>query len=246
MVCKKLQRIITPILTGCLFFSLCIQTAYAKKVVYSPHVEQGEKEVEYYIDWREDATGKDSVTHEAAFEYGFTDVDRVALYLIQKNQPAEDVTTSYKVEWVHQLVKQEDYDYSAGLYLEYFARTDSPDTIEFKPLIEKSWAEKKLTFIFNGVFEREVGTGSNSGVDLGYAARAVWNPKGTIRPAIEIFGSFGAIGDFKNTDKQSHLIGPVIDFKLGHALKLQLGSLIGLTDGSEDVRLKSNLSFEWD
>lgn len=221
--------------------------AQAKKVVYSPIVEETEKEFEYYVDWREKPDGTTVVGHEFEFEYGFAEKDMIAFYVVYEEQSGADLEfAKYKVEWIHQMFEQGERNWDFGTYLEYQAKDTAAgkaDKIEFKPLFEKSLPGSTLTL--NGVFEKEIGVNAGGGTEMGYAVRYAWKLHPGFTPAIEAFGGFGDITDIKDTDAQSHIIGPVVDVQLSKHIGWQVGALFGLTDGSEDVRIKSNLAYEW-
>jgi len=220
--------------------------AHAKKMVYSPVVHEGEKEFEYYLDWRENGAGSDVVGHEIAFEYGYAPKDMMALYLVYEDVSGSAVEfVKYKVEWVHQLFEQGERAWDVGTYLEYQVRDDpaKADKIEFKPLFEKDLSPFVVTI--NGVFEKEIGENATGGTELGYAARVAWRKHRRLVPALEAFGSLGEISDFTPADMQSHIVGPVVDVEISRFVRWQAGALFGVTDGSEDVRVKSNLAWEW-
>lgn len=222
--------------------------AYAKKTVYSPKVEEGELEFEYYIDWKESPDGQDLVTHEFELEYGFTTRDLFAFYLVYLDPSDKGLDfDKYKIEWIHKLDLANSRSFDAALYLEYQIKDNKneADVIEFKPLLERRLQSRPVVLSFNGILEKEIGGNAKTGLELGYAARIDWQVSSVFLAGIEAFGAFGEAVDIKPMEQQSHIVGPVLDFEPGHEIEWQIGVLFGLTDGSEDVRLKSNLSIEW-
>jgi hypothetical protein len=219
--------------------------AQAKKYVYSPIVEETEKELEYYVDWREAPDGTDIVGHELEFEYGFAPRDMIAFYGVWEAVSGDDPSfQKYKVEWIHQVFEQGERGWDFGTYLEYaIADKGGADKVEFKPLFERGLGPGIVTL--NGVFEKEIGENAAEGTEFGYAARYAWRLRPDLVPAVEAYGGFGEMQDVKKWDDQSHVVGPVVDLRLGGLVCWQVGALFGLTDGSEDVRLKSNLALEW-
>lgn len=219
--------------------------AQAKKYVYSPIVEETEKEVEYYVDWREKPDGTTVVGHELEFEYGFAPKDAISFYGVWEQASGEDVQfLKYKVEWIHQVFEQGERAWDFATYFEYqIADKGGADKVEFKTLFERALGGNLLTL--NGIFEKQIGENAADGTEFGYAARYAWRLRPNVVPAVEAFGDFGQMQDVNKWDDQSHIVGPVVDLRLGRAVSWQVGALFGLTDGSEDVRLKSNLALEW-
>lgn len=219
--------------------------AQAKKYVYSPTVHEGEKEVAYYLDWHEGSDGRDAVGHELEFEYGFAPRDQVSVYGVWEQRSGDDPEfVKYKLEWVHQLFEQGERSWDFGTYLEYqVADKGGADKVEFKPLFEKTLPRSTLTL--NGIFEKQIGEGAEEGTEFGYAARYAWRLRPGMVPALEAFGDLGEMQDVKQWDAQSHIIGPVVDLHFGPFLVWQVGALFGLTEASEDVRLKTDIAFEW-
>ena len=220
--------------------------AHAKKYVYSPIVHEGEREFALYTDWRETPSGSDVVGHELEFEWGAGERDLIAVYGVYEDRSSQNARfDKFKAEWIHQFWEQGERPVDTGVYLEYQIRDGATraDKVEVKPLLQKDLG--RLTLTGNGVFEKEIGEFASGGTELGYAVKAAWriNPKMT--PSIEAFGGFGEIKNITPADQQSHIIGPVLDLRFGPAISWQVGALFGLTDGSEEVRLKNQISYEW-
>jgi len=219
--------------------------AEAKKMVYSPVVHEDEKEVEYYVDWHEDGAGDDVVGHELSFEYGFAPKDMVALYGVWEGVSGEDPTfTNYQVEWIHQVFEQGERAWDFGTYMEYqVADKGGADSVEFKALFEKTLSASTVTI--NGIFEKQIGENAQEGTEAGYAARWALRRWPAVTPAVEAYGDVGEIQDMANGGDQPHILGPVVDLKLPGGLSWEVGALFGLTHGSEDVRVKTQLAVEW-
>ncbi|MFQ5509103.1 MAG: hypothetical protein ACE5FN_07180 [Leptospirillia bacterium] len=217
--------------------------AQAKKFVYSPIVAEGEKELEYYTDWRETPAGVTVVSHELEFVYAYAARDQIAFYGVWEDQSGADVHFSkYKVEWIHQMFEQGERDWDVGFYLEYQMNENPPDKIEFKPLFAKDFGKTTLTL--NGIFERTLGATATGGTEVGYAVEWKWRMSSRVQPAIQAHGGFGEARDFAYA-ANSQVIGPVVKMKLSPKVGWRVGALFGTTDGSEDVRVTSNLAYEW-
>jgi len=141
--------------------------AQAKKYVYSPIVEETEKEVEYYVDWREKPDGTTVVGHELEFEYGFAPKDAISFYGVWEQASGEDVQfLKYKVEWIHQVFEQGERAWDFATYFEYqIADKGGADKVEFKTLFERALGGNLLTL--NGIFEKQIGENAADGTEFG-------------------------------------------------------------------------------
>lgn len=243
---NNVRSIISAVAGVTLAMGLFAVPAEAKKYVYSPIVHEGEREVAYYLDWQETASGDEVVGHEVEFEFGIGPRDMLAFYVVYGNGAGEGTELlRYKAEWIRQLWEQGERAVDGGIYLEYQINDDptKADKVEFKPLLQKDIG--RITLTGNGIFEKQIGENAKGGTELGYAAKIAYRKYRWGTPSIEAFGGLGEIKNFKRPQDQGHILGPVIDFRVSRAVSLQLGALFGLTNGSEDVRLKSQIAFEW-
>jgi hypothetical protein len=229
----------------------CASLSYpvcAKKMVYSPQVEKGEAEFEYYADWREAPGGRNLITHELEVEYGVTSTDLVALSLVYIDPPANGFAfDQYKLEWIHELEFSNTDRLAAAIYIEYQVKNkkSEADEFEFKPLLAWRLPGRPVTLALNGILEKEIGPDAGAGFELGYAASVKRRTSKMLAVAVEAFGEFGEAANIKPAEEQSHLAGPVLELELGHEIEWQIGALLGLTHASEDLLLKSNLAIEW-
>lgn len=223
--------------------TLAAGPAQAKKIVYSPLVVEGEKEVEYYVDWRERADGTDVVGHELSLEYAFGPRDRLALYGVWSESGGRLTYDQANLEWIHQFFEQGAHAWDFGTYLEYqVAETGSPQTIEFKALLEHTFP--RLTLTLNPVLEQDIGPDAPS-TEVGCAARLGLRRWSAVEPALEWYGELGEYDDLADWPDSSQLLGPATDLRLGRHLRWHTGVLWGLTSASDDVRVKTQLAWEW-
>jgi len=235
-----------PHFLGAALAVLCLATpAQAKKIVYSPIVHEGEKEVAYYVDWREDAASTDVVGHELEVEWGVTARNYVALYGVWQDTFGGDAElTGYKLEWVHQFFEQGEHAWDVGSYVEY-ATTDTgdADSVEVKALLEKTFPRTTLTL--NPILEKAVGKEAEKSVEVAYAARWALRLGPRVTPAVELYGELGEYDDINDWPDTSQLLGPVVDVRITPFVAWQVGTLFGLTKDSENVRVKTQIAFEW-
>jgi hypothetical protein len=217
--------------------------AQAKKMVYSPVVVEGEKEVEYYVDWREPADGVDVVGHELSVEYAVGARDKLSLYGVFSERAGRTTYDQANLEWIHQVFEQGAHAWDFGTYLEFqVAETGSPQTIEFKALLEHTFPRTTLTL--NPVLEQDIGPGAPS-TEVGYDARLALRRWRAVEPAVELFGELGEYDDLADWPDSIQLLGPAVDLRLGRHLRWHTGVLWGLTNASEDVRVKTQVAWEW-
>lgn len=233
-------------IAGAALAVLCLAApAQAKKIVYSPLVHEGEKEIEYYVDWHEDTSATDVVGHELAFEWGATARDQLALYAVWEDLSGRDLElTEYQLEWIHQFFEQGEHAWDVGTYLEY-AMTDTGDaaSVEGKILLEKTFPRTTVTL--NGIVEKKAVSWREASPEVGYAARWALRLGERVTPALELFGDLGEIEDLKDGPETTQLLGPAVDLRLARAIKWHVGTLFGLTRDSENVRVKTQVAWEW-
>lgn len=152
-------------------------------------------------------------------------------------------------ENIFQLTPQGKYWADLGFYAEYEwgQKGGAADKVEWKILAQKNIG--RMSFIFNPIFETQVGGNRSGGVEFRYAAQAKWRYMPQFEPAIEMYGTLGDIGRFGPWRDQSHQIGPVILGKFNMAdigaLKYELGYLFGVTGpGSPSGAFKFSLEWE--
>lgn len=220
--------------------------AVASHKVYSPVVVQGELELETRghtdIDGNAAKDGGQKQVYEVG--YGFTDRWLSSLFVETEKQPGGALRDS-AVAWenIIQLFEQGEKPIDAGLYFEYEAATrkGSADKLEWKILLEKSVGHFIHTANIN--FEKEIGANSEEGVELEYAWRSKYRFRPELEFAVEAFGKFGEIRDFKRGSQQEHSLGPVLTggVRVGRGMKLiyEAGYLFGLT------RATPNGTFKW-
>jgi len=222
--------------------------AEAKKV-YSPIVEEGEVEVEYYLDYAidNDPTKNTNARHQFELEWGVTDRWKTAIYGDFRKRPKQGFAyQGLKWENIYQLFEQGEYWLDAAAYIEYIIPKNSlnkPDAVEFKLLLEKEVGRSVHTS--NLIFKQEIGSNANNNTSVAYSWRSKWRRARSWEPAIEIYGSLGELSNTKPLAKQSHQIGPVFMGKLRNGFNYEVGYLFGLTSASDLGAIKLVLGYEF-
>ncbi len=222
--------------------------AEAKKV-YSPIVEEGEVEFEYYLDYDidSDPTKNTNARHQFELEYGVTDRWLTAIYGDFRKRPGKAFAyQGLKWENIYQLFEQGERFLDAALYFEYIVPQSSlnkPDAFEFKLLLEKETG--RLINTLNLISKKELGANAKKNSSAEYSWKSHWRWKRYLEPGFEIYGSLGEIGNTKPLAQQSHQIGPVLMGKFHNGLGYELGYLFGLTTASPQGAVKFVMSYEF-
>jgi FTR1 family protein len=233
-------------------FLLHSHNAHATHKIYSPHVEEGEAEIELRGHTTFDSDDAKDGQEKYKFEvgYGFTEYWFSAI----GGEIEKDANGDYEYEatlWenIFQLTEQGEYWVDVGLYLEYEVASEDTgtDKVEGKLLLEKNVG--KYVNTANLILVREVGSGSSTVTEFEYAWRTKYLYSERLEPAIEIYGSMGELGSVLPSDQQDHRAGPVIMGLLaetsGGKWVYELGYLFGLSDAAPDGTLKFVVEYEF-
>ena len=228
--------------------SMLPSDAEARKV-NTAIVEEGEVEFEYLLDYAIDAdpAQNSSARHQFELEYAVTDRWMTAVVGDFRKRPNQ--TFSYqgiKFESVYQLFEQGERFLDAGLYVEYIVPATSlnkPDVFEFKLLLEKETGRVSNTA--NLIFKKELGANAVNNTMAGYAWQSKWRWKRYLEPAIELYGSLGALNNTSSLSMQTHQAGPVIMGKFNNGMSYEAGYLFGLTSASAQGTMKLVLGYEF-
>jgi len=222
--------------------------AQAKKV-YSPIVEQGEIELEYFLDYTIDAdpAKNTSARHQIELEFGVTDRWMTAIYGDFRKNPGKSFAyQGLKWENIYQLFEQGERLFDAALYFEYIlpqASLNKPDVFEFKLLLEKE--DGRLINTANIILKKELGKLATKNTLLNYAWRTKWRWKRHLEPGFEMYGSFGELGNTSALSQQSHQAGPIIMGTFRNGMGYELGYLFGLTTATAQGTVKLIVGYEF-
>lgn len=219
--------------------------------VYTPTVEQGEREIDfkYGIAKQKDGTQQQAVSLGLGYganEYWFTEV-----YL--KQQAYGDQTTTI-AEWENkfQLTETGKYFVDVGFITELevpINSNDSPKEIKVGPLFQKEIG--KLQLNANFLFERAFGTADESGysTEFGYQWQAKYRLQPTLELGLQGMGEMGKWDQWDSASKQNHRIGPAAfgKFSLGNkqAIKYNTAWLFGASDAAPNDTFRIQLEYEF-
>jgi hypothetical protein len=227
-------------------------TSHATHKVYSPHVEEGELELEVrgHVDFDDDDDLDDAHAEKYEIGYAFTDWWLTSVFLEYEKEPRGHYGhASTAWENIFQLTEEGRYWLDFGLYVEYKDPAGSgPQQLELKGLFEKQ--TNRFVNSANLIFEREIGNNASSDIEVEYAWRTRYELRQEFRPALELYGELGELDGLEINGDQQHQAGPVASgkFSLGKesSVSYEFGYLFGLTDDSPDGTLKWLLEFEYE
>ena len=133
-----------------------------------------------------------------------------------------------------------------GLYAELEMPKHDEDTqeLDLKAIIEKDFG--RWTIDLNPALEKVLkGENSSQNWVFHYAAAAIYRLNERWQPRLEFFGETGPIDNPDPADEQVHMISPAVDFRVTPFFKVRAGVAFGLTDGSEQRLVRTNLEYEW-
>jgi hypothetical protein len=199
---------------------------------------------------------KGLLAHSLELEYGLSNKFGIAAYLDfedPKGGSLKQVRT--KAIMAHYaFFEKGSRPLDIAIYLEYIINNKAYkdyEELEIRLILEKDIGNFRIDF--NPIFEKKTsGSKAGEGLEFNYALGIYYSPNEEgilssknliIQPGIEFYGKMGEISDFKPLKGQRHYIFPTLDFYIGKRLHWQTGVGFGLTEASDDITIKSILSF---
>jgi len=241
----------------CVCIVLTALPAYAIDKIYTPYVDAGEWELEYFGQRSmDDNRAKDNAqTHELSVGYGANDWWKTEFYGIWQKDVGDHVSFD-AVEWENtfQFTKPGAYwaDTGATLAYEWTLDGNQADAVEARLLFAKNIGP--TTNVLNLALEKEVSGGTHDGLEASILWSSRYNYSPYLQPGFEIQSALGEVNDAESADDQEHYIGPVaygtLPFEVegDHIEGLQycLGYLFGVSDAASDGQVVMQLEYEID
>lgn len=213
-------------------------SSQAYHLVYSPYVEYGESELEFYTEQIQDDNAAIDGSAEYVLEYAKGVSPKLFLEgkVIATKTPGSDLSVSeYAIEAIYQLTEQGEYSWDYSLFgeLVYSDETSEFSELEIALLLAKELT-KTLSFTANIIAEYENET---SELESGLSAQFKWRLKPEFEPAIEIYSA-----------EHNNVIGPVVTgtLKTGkNKFGYEAGVLFATDDESPDTTIKLLLEYEF-
>ena len=173
-------------------------------IVYSPHVNQGQSEIEmrgfYMRDGRFDFDGQ--AASELSLSHAFTGWWKPEVYFVKfENNPGEDKgLVGYEFENTFQFTEPGRYWIDAGFLasLEVPKIEGEKNTLEFGPLFEKTIG--RFDHRVNLIWEKEIGAGAAAHYGFRYSYSGTYSLSSLFKPGIEFYG---------RPDDHAYQIGPI-------------------------------------
>jgi hypothetical protein len=130
--------------------------------------------------------------------------------------------------------------FGGNIELDYMRRQaeDNPLTLEFRPIISKSFG--KLSLVADFAFEKPFrGPGTHDGVTFSPSGWISYEVLPWLTPSIEYYGDMGPVMHLPSTARQQHFVVPTINLDLLPQLELNFGVGIGTTKASRATFIKS-------
>ncbi len=232
------------------FFAATMASDAAPSKVYSPHVEQGELEIEQrgIVNDDGDAAKDGGLKLKTGVGYGITDWWFAEAYVKHEREPGGSLKfTAVELESIFQLTQPGAYFVDLGFIVEYATSVrGGRDEVEFGPLIEKQIGPVVNTA--NLIISKETGHDAAS-YKFEYALASRWRLKPYFLPGIEAFGEAGEIRDFGAQRDEEHKIGPAvtgaIPLHMGPGkLRYEAAYLFGVTQATPDRAVRWLLEYE--
>jgi high-affinity iron transporter len=163
-------------------------------IVYPPYLIESQNEIELrgysYADARTDLKGSAA---ELSIAHGVNSWWKPELYLVEYQQTpaAGGSLQGYEFENTFQLTAQGQYWADIGFLASYERNTaaNTPDAIEFGPLVEKTAG--RFAHIVNLIWEKQVGAGAGGNYEFRYSYSGTYSVSPAFRPGLEAYGRRG-------------------------------------------------------
>ncbi len=220
--------------------------------VYTPMVEQGEKEIDFKSGTAKQLDGTRSTVNSMGFGYGASEYWFTEVYLKREKSGSDGLSI---VEWENkfQLTETGKYPVDIGLITEIevpMNNNKAPYEFKFGPLFQTEFGHVQLNG--NLLFERKFGrneTNEPQNTEFGYQ----WQAKYRFKPEFELgmqgMGETGAWNDWSSTSNQNHRFGPAVFGKVKlapkQAVKYNAALLFGSSQAAPNHTLRLQVEYEF-
>lgn len=231
--------------------ALSIATAHAGPAdyVYTPNVEQGEREIDFKFGTAKEKNEKAASAASLGFGYGVNSWWFTEIYSKWKHE--QNNTFHDALEWENrfQLTETGKYPVDLGFVLEIERPQNRSEGYEVKygPLLQSEWG--KLQFNANLLFERSYRADAGGQLNFSYQLQAKYRWRPEFEFGLQAFGATGKWNRWENAGAQEQSIGPALfgKIKLGgrQAIKYNAALLIGTTSHSSERTLRTQVEYEF-
>jgi len=220
--------------------------------VYTPMVEQGEKEIDFKSGTAKQLDGTRSTVNSMGFGYGASEYWFTEVYLKREKSGSDGLSI---VEWENkfQLTETGKYPVDIGLITEIevpINNNKAPYEFKFGPLFQTEFGHVQLNG--NLLFERKFGrneTNEPQNTEFGYQ----WQAKYRFKPEFELgmqgMGETGVWNDWSSASNQNHRFGPAVFGKVKlapkQAIKYNAALLFGSSQVAPNHTLRLQVEYEF-
>lgn len=224
-------------LAGCAFAAQADPAEY----IFSPEVEQGEREIDSKAGIARDRDGRSSWGGKFGVEYGFTSW-WAAEATVNFGREAGGSTRVLPLEWENrfQLTEAGKRPWEIGFLFELEREQERSEGYEtrYGPMFQlRSGA---LQSNLNLLFERQLGAdGPQTPTEFGYQWQLRWHGGGVLDWGAQGFGGLGRWDDWAPRREQSHILGPAVFFEFGDDDgEAEAGLLFGTGGAAPELTLR--------
>lgn len=221
--------------------------------------EAGEKEFSYWLSYipssdhtheffGEEVEWEGLYAHSLEIEYGLSNRFAVALYLDFEHPRYSGIkwVNTKAVMARYRFYEKKSKPVDIAIYTEY--KLPKKQYIDYEELELKLILEKDLgfhTIVTNPTFEKKMsGRDIDKGVEFSFSGGYYYKRSPVVQPGIEFYSKMGEVRDTMLFKDQESYVFPTVDIIFGKgAYKWNIGVGIGLTDPSDNIILKSIISY---
>lgn len=186
--------------------------------------------------------------HSAEFEYGVTDHFSLAGYAdFEAPDSAATRFVQGRVEARYRFGQRYDDFFNTAVYAEYVfpdhAFSDE-DELETRLILTKDIGDFRVALNPIASFAT---SGEDAGaVSLGFDAGVYYRRYYAVQPGLELYSRFGKTTNIQNFGDQQQTLFATVDIRPARGLDWQLGVGAGLNGSSDDIVVKSIISYDFD
>ncbi len=218
--------------------------------VYTPMVEEGEKEIDFKSGVQKNRDGTSQSATSLGFGYGVNSWWFTELYGKYKRAPGEaNAFDAWEWENKFQITEAGQYAVDVGFLVEVERPQDRAEGYElsYGPLFQKEWG--KVQGNFNLIWQKNVRASEAFDTVLKYQAQVKYRASEQLEWGAQAFGNLGQWDKWAPRSEQEHRVGPALfgKFRVGshEFVKWNAALLHGITDGAANNTLRLQAEYEF-
>jgi hypothetical protein len=217
--------------------------------IYLPHVEVGEREVDFKFGSAQPPGAASTQAASLGFGYGASETWFTEIYL--KYTRDASVTRYDAIEWENkfQLTETGKYPLDLGMVVEFEVPRNRGEGYELKLGMLGQTDFGKLQLNGNLLVQRQYRNNAGEQTQLGYQWQAKYRWRTKFEYGLQGFGEVGQWNQWDAHDNQSHRMGPAVFGKLAlggrQSIKYNAAWLVGVSQAAPDHTLRVQTEFEF-